>query len=756
MAELGADILASLMSLVERDAWQLFAWNCLWQSTVVCLIGLAVERLCRKQSGAWRAEVCLATVCLAVVTPLLTTALRSTRHEITWSLPHAWSTALPVPEAATGSVAYSRSMPGASTAGAKPAPVAATHPTLRSLFVPQGELPDSEPFADQATADTAALNAEPARVPRHVPAASSLDDTALLPEFTSAAQLESLAEHDSRLLPNPWLVTAMGWVLLVGWRFARIAHDVQTLARLRRRSLYDVPAKITAEFNRAAAALRFAGRFQVRHSSDIKVPTLSGIRRPVVLIPTQAPRNADWYQVACHELAHAQRRDNLAQASFQLALLVLPWQPLLYVVRRAFLVAAEQAADHRAVRGGIHPVDLAEQLTMWLAATGNARSPGTAMAHRHPSTRRRIMDLLALPPENCPQAMRPVMHWFVLASALLLCLALSTLRINAEETAPPSTGGANRPAPVIAVAPPVSEVATDEERQPRSNDEINAAIVERDAFRLGPGDRLRIDVRLTPRDERMLQPGDVVHVSVSNTLASEPVEGPYVVAFDHSLHFNASYGAVDVKGKNLAAARDAAASHFKSMLGDSELQMYYAPAAFTLNALVDSAPRSIQDDKQPREPTWRVAPDGTLKIPRFGSFAVIGKTLAQVEQAIAIRCEEQGFDARVEVILDDMGQHYCFVGVMDQPGTVKRRPLHGGETVLDMLTDQDAGISALLSEGAVVEYIGRAPVGVANQIVLTLNAIIRDSSGEQNPRVHHGDRILLRPLEQRKTGSGQF
>ena len=113
-----------------------------------------------------------------------------------------------------------------------------------------------------------------------------------------------------------------------------------------------------------ALELRVACSSRVRLSDRVSGPVTSGLVRPVVLLPTCA---AAWRDVRLagalgHELDHVVRRDGLLHVVTATAAALHWWNPLAWACVRLLRVSRERAADDAAVRAGVRPTDLAEQL----------------------------------------------------------------------------------------------------------------------------------------------------------------------------------------------------------------------------------------------------------------------------------------------------------------------------------------------------------------------------------------------------------
>ena len=61
-----------------------------------------------------------------------------------------------------------------------------------------------------------------------------------------------------------------------------------------------------------------------------------------------------------HELAHVARGDGWSRLGVECILVMLPVQPLIWLLRRSFHTTCEESCDDWAVATGTNPIDLAD------------------------------------------------------------------------------------------------------------------------------------------------------------------------------------------------------------------------------------------------------------------------------------------------------------------------------------------------------------------------------------------------------------
>jgi beta-lactamase regulating signal transducer with metallopeptidase domain len=104
--------------------------------------------------------------------------------------------------------------------------------------------------------------------------------------------------------------------------------------------------------------------------------------RPVLIVP--APHlnreSLDWPSILTHELAHSKRRDHLAQLAGEVAVCLLPWNPLAWWSRTRLADLSELACDDWVIASGLHAATYAESLVGMIP---QRRSPAVLAAVSH-------------------------------------------------------------------------------------------------------------------------------------------------------------------------------------------------------------------------------------------------------------------------------------------------------------------------------------------------------------------------------------
>jgi TonB family protein len=207
-------------------------------------------------------------------------------------------------------------------------------------------------------------------------------------------------------------------ILVAGiWRLMRLASRARPLIDAR----WTIPA---AEISQAYGLNRAVRLQQSPH------PTLLltwGFVRPVVILPRDAHTwSAERVRVVlCHELAHVQRGDWLAQIAAEVLRSLHWFNPLAWALCARMRQESEQAADDAVLRAGIASRDYAEHLLELARAASRHRTvswPAPAIAR--PSTlERRVATMLDTTVNRTPLTRSARLACIVALSAIAIAVA---------------------------------------------------------------------------------------------------------------------------------------------------------------------------------------------------------------------------------------------------------------------------------------------------------------------------------------------
>ena len=197
---------------------------------------------------------------------------------------------------------------------------------------------------------------------------------------------------DSRTAPGlgHWLLAV--WLTGVMILTGRLALRLWRLGRIVRRTS-EVPEWVLAECRAIANRLGLTKGIRVLWSADVSTPCLTGMRRPLVLLPDRSVHDLernDLRAILAHELAHVRTHDLAWNAVLHAASIGLWFHPLAWRVRGAHAAACDAVCDSVAaeVLGDVAAYCRA-LARLALAVSGGTPAHGLSMA-RTADVRRRI------------------------------------------------------------------------------------------------------------------------------------------------------------------------------------------------------------------------------------------------------------------------------------------------------------------------------------------------------------------------------
>ena len=190
----------------------------------------------------------------------------------------------------------------------------------------------------------------------------------LAPEIQPAALEVStgiaLAENNLWDIVIPWrLIALYGWMIAVLILLGRLIFAFVSGIRLLRRAQSGRCGHIRPAADSARARLGITKGLKIRSSKDVRSPMIwCWNRPPVLLVPDDLDGQIDWVDVICHELAHWRRWDHVSGLIAELAVCILPWNPLLWWSKKRMVRLSEQACDDWVLAGGCAGTDYAQSL----------------------------------------------------------------------------------------------------------------------------------------------------------------------------------------------------------------------------------------------------------------------------------------------------------------------------------------------------------------------------------------------------------
>ena len=308
----------------------------------------------------------------------------------------------------------------------------------------------------------------------------------------ASARLETL---------RPWLMSAwMCGVLLLSLRTVFAWRRAQALAREGTRQ---PGGTVMMALVRMTERIRVSRPVRLLESVNIEVPTVVGLWRPLILVPTSTLAGLSVSQleaVLAHELAHIRRHDylvNLLQALVETALF---YHPAVWWLSSRIREEREHCADDVAVESCGDALLYSRALATLEQL--RARIPAPAVAANGGALLQRIQRLLAAPQDGVP------LHPWRLAGSLAAAILVVVLGAAQQAQV---TGATSKPpaqkAPVAATAqepvlPSQQNPTTQPERLsgdvPRTPDSILPPVAPASA---SPTDFLRIEAAWDPQEQ---------------------------------------------------------------------------------------------------------------------------------------------------------------------------------------------------------------------------------------------------------------
>ena len=255
---------------------------------------------------------------------------------------------------------------------------------------------------------------------------SRLAGWGVLPGVTQVmpiADLPAQLTGDDGLAPQLAPITTVHvvagiWVCLSMLALTRLIVSATRGARLLRAARPVTDAELDTMARRAARRMGLADDARIVESDHVHCPVVWCWRRqPVLVLPAGAARagtsSHDLVGVLCHELAHFRRRDHLSSLVGEIALCLMPWNPLAWTATRHLHTFSEHACDSWVLASGESPAGYAQALLDMVPQKRLVLAPAASNGRR--GVVRRIESILRQPARE-PRAGR---GWLCMLIALV-------------------------------------------------------------------------------------------------------------------------------------------------------------------------------------------------------------------------------------------------------------------------------------------------------------------------------------------------
>jgi beta-lactamase regulating signal transducer with metallopeptidase domain len=191
----------------------------------------------------------------------------------------------------------------------------------------------------------------------------------------AAAELEMQAAA-SAAPQDPAPILALLYLGGLAFALARLLGGLSTLRRWT-----SVAETVSCpRWTQALERVSGGAAVQLRVSDEVQAPLSWGWRRPVILIDAEAYKRAsDADAILAHEMAHIVRRDWPALMLSRIAAALFWFNPLVWLLGRAFVRHAEEAADCQAL-AQVEPTHYAQVLLGCASHAGRGAIPANSMA----------------------------------------------------------------------------------------------------------------------------------------------------------------------------------------------------------------------------------------------------------------------------------------------------------------------------------------------------------------------------------------
>ena len=242
--------------------------------------------------------------------------------------------------------------------------------------------------------------------------------------LSSVAKVSGEASAETVRFSNQWISwLALVWITGVGFLSLRHFLGCLRIRSLRRSGRRSPSAELEEMVSELRVNLQISDRVSVFISEQVVSPILTGILKPIVLLPISVVNGLSQEEVSAllaHELAHLRRRDHWANA-FQIVLeTILFYHPLVWLLGRQIRRDRELAADDCALHCGADRRDLARAL----AAVAVRPMPHSALAASDGPLLYRIRRLTRATPD--PSSGQPGMASVTCVCALIAGTVLFT------------------------------------------------------------------------------------------------------------------------------------------------------------------------------------------------------------------------------------------------------------------------------------------------------------------------------------------
>ncbi|MFO1046102.1 MAG: M56 family metallopeptidase [Planctomycetaceae bacterium] len=270
-----------------------------------------------------------------------------------------------------------------------------------------------------------------------------------------AASIESDVPQDSRErrgdawndLPRWAPHIALFYLICSASLLARLVHGTWAAHQLRKLSTIVCEESLIAVLHSQSKSLGLRIMPRIAWCTEVSVPVVIGIFKPMILLPTAAVTGLSPDQLQAlitHELAHIYRHDLLVNLLQRIVESLLFFHPAVWYISRRISSEREHACDEIVLATGCERLRYADALVRMAELSTTLRHPGrpaaatslAAIGRNSSEFKRRVLKVLAVPQSS---QLRPSRVALLSMLTIVLCLAVvgARLNLNALADTPP-------------------------------------------------------------------------------------------------------------------------------------------------------------------------------------------------------------------------------------------------------------------------------------------------------------------------------
>ncbi len=270
-----------------------------------------------------------------------------------------------------------------------------------------------------------------------------------------AASIESDVPQDSRErrgdawndLPRWAPHIALFYLICSALLLARLVHGTWAAHQLRKLSTIVSDESLISVLHSQSKSLGLRIMPRIAWCTEVSVPVVIGIFKPMILLPTAAITGLTPDQLQAlitHELAHIYRHDLLVNLLQRIVESLLFFHPAVWYISRRISNEREHACDEIVLATGCERLRYADALVRMAELSTTLRHPGrpaaatslAAIGRNSSEFKRRVLKVLAVPQSS---QLRPSRIALLSMLTIVLCLAVvgSRLNLNALADTPP-------------------------------------------------------------------------------------------------------------------------------------------------------------------------------------------------------------------------------------------------------------------------------------------------------------------------------